>query len=131
MVILRYRLCEDGAEMASERELLGRIERAKAEVAKLGDLRPGKVSVQYNTCGTPNCRCKADPPERHGPYYQLNYTRGGRSRTESVRPEHLAQVEAEIVNYQKLQALFDRWIDASIELDRLRRGGKPRAQKSS
>jgi hypothetical protein len=117
--------------MASEKELLRRIERVKVEVAKLGDLRPGKVSVQYNTCGTPNCRCKADPPKRHGPYYQLNYTRGGRSRTEAVRPEHLAQVEAQTRNYQKLQMLLDRWIDAAIELDRLRRGARPPAKTSS
>lgn len=117
--------------MASEKELLGRIERVKVEVSELGDLRPGKVSVQYNTCGTPNCRCKADPPKRHGPYYQLNYTRGGRSRTEAVRPEHLAQVEAQITNYQKLKVLLDRWIDAAIELDRLRRGGIPPAKTPS
>ncbi|EQD28551.1 hypothetical protein B2A_14887, partial [mine drainage metagenome] len=104
--------------MASEQELLRRIERVKAEITKLGDLRPGKVSVQYNTCGTPNCRCKADPPQRHGPYYQLNYTRGGRSRTETVHREHLAQVEAQIRNYHKLRALLERWTDAAIELDR-------------
>ena len=117
--------------MASENELLWRIERVKAEIAKLGDLRPGKVSVQYNTCGTPNCRCKADPPKRHGPYYQLNYTRGGRSRTETVHPEHLAQVEAQTKNYQELQTLLDQWIDAAIELDRLRRSAKPPARTSS
>ncbi len=116
--------------MASEAALLRRIERAKAEIATLGDLRPGKVSVQYNTCGTPGCRCKADPPQRHGPYYQLNYTRGGRSRTETVRPEHLAQVEAQTSNYRKLQALIDHWIDAAIDLDRLRRGAKPPAKTS-
>jgi len=108
--------------MASEQALVRRIEGVKAQIAELGDLRPGKVSLQYNTCGTPNCRCKADPPQRHGPYYQLNYARGGKSRTEFVRPEHLAQVQAEIRNYLKLQALLDRWIDAAIELDRMRRG---------
>ena len=107
--------------MTSEKELMRRIERVKSEMAKLGDLRPGKVSVQYNTCGTPNCRCKADPPQRHGPYYQLNYTRGGRSRTETVQREHLAGVEAQTRNYQKLQGLLERWMDAAIELDRLRR----------
>ncbi len=107
--------------MTSEADIVRRIERAKKAVASLGDLRPGSLSEQYNTCGTPNCRCKADPPQRHGPYYQLNYTRHGRSRTETVHPEHLAQVRSEIRNYQKLQALLDEWIDAAIELDRLRR----------
>ncbi len=55
-------------EVVSEQALRQRIERVKAKIAELGDLRPGKVSVQYNTCGTPGCRCKADPPQRHGPY---------------------------------------------------------------
>jgi hypothetical protein len=117
--------------MASEADIARRIERIKAKVVSLGDLRPGTVSVQYNTCGTPNCRCKADPPEKHGPYYQLSYTRGGKSRTESVRPERLAQVRSEVHNYQLLQALIDQWIDASIELDKLRRTKKPSATPSA
>lgn len=111
--------------MVSEQALRQRIERVRAKIAELGDLRPGKVSVQYNTCGTPGCRCKANQPQRHGPYYQLNYSRGGRSRTETVHLGHLAQVEAEIANYLELQSLLAEWIDTAIELDRLRRGGRP------
>lgn len=81
--------------------------------------------MQYNVCGTPNCRCKADPPRKHGPYNQLSYTRNGKSRTESIRPEHLAQVRSQLRNYQKLRDLVEEWVEASIELDRLRRTGKP------
>jgi len=43
------------------------IERVKVKLAALGDLRPGSLSTQYNVCGTPGCRCKATPPEKHGP----------------------------------------------------------------
>lgn len=111
--------------MTSEAELTRRIQAAKGQLAALGDLRPGTLSEQYNVCGTPGCRCKADPPQKHGPYHQLSYTRNGRSRTEPVRPEDLATVEAQIHNYQQLRALVDDWVDASIALDRLRRTGKP------
>jgi hypothetical protein len=107
--------------VATETELRRRIKRIKTELAALGDLRPGALSEQYNVCRTPRCRCKADPPQRHGPYHQLSYSRGGRSRTENVRPEHLAAVEAQIANYRKLRDLIDEWIDTAIELDRLRR----------
>jgi hypothetical protein len=117
-------------EVADEQALRRRIERVKAKIAGLGDLRPGKVSVQYNTCGTEGCRCKADPPQRHGPYYQLNYSRGGRSHTETVRPEHLGEVEAEIATYRELQSLLAEWIDTSIELDRLRRARRAPATTS-
>jgi len=110
--------------MATEAELTRRIERIKAQLAALGALRPGTLSEQYNTCGTPACRCKADPPQRHGPYHQLSYSRRGRSHTENVRPEHLGAVRAELRNYQKLRDLIDDWVDTAIELDRLRRGHK-------
>lgn len=107
--------------MATEAELIRRIERVKTKPATLGDLRPGTLSQQYNTCASPGCRCKADPPERHGPYHQLSYSRGGRSRTENVRASDVASVRAQLRNYQRLRDLVDEWVDAAIELDRLRR----------
>lgn len=107
--------------MATEDELIRDIRRIKAALADLGDLRPGALSEQYNTCRTPRCRCKADPPQKHGPYHQLSYSRHGRSTTENIRPEHLATVTAQIANYHRLRQLIDEWIDTAIELDRLRR----------
>ena len=88
----------------------------KGELAELGDLRPGSLSEQYNVCGTPNCQCKADPPRKHGPYYQLSYTRKGKSTTRFVRPRDLATVKQQMKNYKRLRALTDRWVDLAIEL---------------
>ena len=64
--------------MATEAQLTDRIQRIKAALLALGDLRPGALSEQYNTCRTPGCRCKADPPQRHGPYHQLSYSHHGK-----------------------------------------------------
>jgi hypothetical protein len=55
------------------------IEKIKRDLVALGDLRPGSLSTQYNVCGTPRCRCKASPPEKHGPYYQISFARNGKS----------------------------------------------------
>lgn len=107
--------------MTTEAQLTDRIQHIKTELLALGDLRPGALSEQYNTCRTPGCRCKADPPERHGPYHQLSYSHRGRSRTENIRPEHLAAVTSQIANYRTLRQLVDAWIATAIELDRLRR----------
>jgi len=107
--------------MASEAELTDRIQGIKAALLTLGDLRPGALSEQYNTCRTPGCRCKADPPQRHGPYHQLSYSHHGKSRTENIRPEHITTVTTQIANYHTLRDLIDQWIDTGIELDRLRR----------
>jgi hypothetical protein len=98
-----------------------RIDAIKAALAALGPLRPGTLSRQYNVCGTPGCRCKDDPAQRHGPYHQLSYTWHGRSRSEFVRESELVRVQEQLRTYARLRELLDQWIDAAIELARLER----------
>jgi hypothetical protein len=100
--------------------LEARIETLKQAIVRLGDLRPGKLSQQYNVCGKADCRCKADPPQKHGPYYQLSFTRNGKSSTQFVRKEDLAVVRQQLRNYQRLRELIDRWITLGMELSRLK-----------
>jgi len=96
------------------------IERIKGELLELGALRPGSLSKQYNVCGNPNCKCKATPPKKHGPYYQLSSTRKGKSRSKFVRKEEVAGVRTQLKNYAKLRKLSERWIDLAEELSILR-----------
>ena len=96
------------------------IERIKRELGGLGDLRPGSLSEQYNVCGNPNCRCKEDPSKRHGPYYQISFTRNGRSRTKFVKRPHLADVKKQLKSYARLRSLVDRWVELSSDLCQLR-----------
>ncbi len=41
--------------VATEAQLTDRIQRIKAALIALGDLRPGALSEQYNTCRSPGC----------------------------------------------------------------------------
>ncbi len=102
------------------RALESQIKKIKGELEALGDLRPGSLSEQYNVCGNPNCRCKEDPPKKHGPYYQLSLTRKGKSQTKFVKKPHLTEVKRQLKNYARLRALIDRWIELSSELCQLR-----------
>ena len=106
----------DRKALALQRE----IERIKEDLAALGDLRPGSLSKQYNVCGKPGCRCKASPPEKHGPYYQVSYTRKGRSGSTFVRREQAVIVKQQLKNYAKMRQLVDRWIAVGAELSNLR-----------
>src|SRR5713101_1753317 len=119
----RYTACMSNAAV-----LHRRIEHTKAELTALGPLRPGTLSQQYNVCGTPGCRCKDDPPHKHGPYSQLSYTWRARSRSEFVREDEIGQVEEQLRNYARLRTLIDQWIDAAIELARLERQERRRRQ---
>ena len=110
--------------ISREKLLLRQIEKVKAQLAALGDLRPGSLSTQYNVCGTPGCRCKTTPPVKHGPYYQVSFTRKGKSGSKFVRKEDLAVVRRELKNYETMKTLFDRWIDLATELSNLRLASK-------
>ncbi len=106
------------------RSLEGQIAKIKSDLDRLSDLRPGSLSEQYNVCGNPNCRCKDDPPKKHGPYYQLSYTRKGKSTTRFVRKDEVVSTRKELENYAKLRELVDRWIDLATELSGLKVASK-------
>jgi hypothetical protein len=110
--------------ISREKLLLRQIEKVKGQLAALGDLRPGSLSTQYNVCGTPGCRCKATPPEKHGPYYQVSFTRKGKSSSKFVRKEDLNTVRRELKNYEVMKTLVDRWIEMATELSNLRLANK-------
>ena len=110
--------------ISREKLLPRQIAKVKAQLTALGDLRPGSLSTQWNVCGTPGCRCKATPPEKHGPYYQVSFTRKGKSSSKFVRNEDLAAVRRELKNYEVMKMLMDRWIDLATELSNLRLANK-------
>jgi len=92
-----------------------RVEQIKAKLAKLGPMLPGSVSEQWNVCGTPGCRCK-DPhkPLKHGPYYQLSFTVGGRSSTLFIKKEDLSEVRRRLRRYRQFKALCTELVQANI-----------------
>lgn len=106
--------------MTEPRALEAKIATIKAALAALGDLRPGTLSQQYNVCGTPGCRCKASPPQKHGPYYQVSFTWQGKSQSQFVRRADVPVVRTQLRNYQRLRTLMDTWISAGLELSRVR-----------
>lgn len=104
-------------------QLEQQIEQIKQALAALGPMRPGSLSEQYNVCGTPGCRCK-DPkkPEKHGPYYHLNYTWRGKARTEFVKADAVAAVREQLESYKRFRVLCTEWVDAALELAKVQRG---------
>jgi hypothetical protein len=58
---------------------------------------------------------------KHGPYYQISYTRKGRSKTEFVKSEDVKEVKLQLINYQLFKKLIDEWVEVSLEIARLRK----------
>ena len=86
--------------------MIGAIQR---RLSKLGPLRPGSLSQQYQ-----------DPKNKKGPYYQLSYTFQMKSRTEYVSAKSVPQIRRELTEYQRYKKLNQEWIELSIEQSRLK-----------
>lgn len=85
-----------------------RIERIKAELTAIGDMRPGSLTKQYK-----------DRDSQRGPYYQLSYTLDRQSRTEYIRRGSLADIRRRISNYKRFKKLCAEWVALGIEHSRL------------
>lgn len=93
-----------------------RIKKIKKEISLIEDMRPGKLSKQFNICGNPTCKCKdIKNPKKHGPYFNLSYTFEGKSKTQFIRPEFAKEIEKENNKYRKFKDLVQLWISLSIE----------------
>jgi hypothetical protein len=90
-------------------QIHNRIEQIKTELVAIDEMRPGSVSKQFK-----------EPDLERGAYYQLNYSQGGRSRTEYVAPAFLRDVRRQISNYKRFKELTAEWIELSIEQSRLK-----------
>lgn len=107
-----------------------KIQSLKEQLAALGPLRPGSLSRQYHVCRKPGCRCQ-DPrkPQRHGPYYHLDYVHHGKKTTRFIRTTQLPEVRRQLANFKKLRRLVDQWVTLSLEQSEILRQqvGQPTA----
>ena len=98
-----------------------KINKIKKEISGIGELRPGSLSKQFNVCGKPKCKCKLPKnPQKHGPYYQISYTRKGKSTSTFVKPEAVKDIKKQLQNYKKLMQLVNQWIDLAIEQSKIK-----------
>ena len=96
-----------------------RIEELTGKITGLGPMLPGSISEQWNVCGTPGCRCKdPDKPAKHGPYYQLSFTAGGKSSTMFVKKKDLPEARRRLTRYQQFKTLSTELVQAHIAFTR-------------
>lgn len=96
-----------------------KVDRLNRKLAGLGPMLPGSISEQWNVCGTPGCRCKdAKNPAKHGPYYQLSFTVGGKSSSMFIKKEDLPEARRRLKRYQQFKALCRELMQAYVALAR-------------
>jgi len=75
------------------------------ELAGIGFIIPGSLVERRTSCGKPGCRCQADPPQRHGPYWQWSRAIAGKTLS-----RRLTDAEAD---------LYRDWIDNRHRLEQI------------
>ena len=93
--------------MASRLEAYETKYRALAiELAEIGFISPGSLVVRETSCGKPGCRCQADPPQRHGPYYQWSRAVNGKTLSRRLNPAQADLYRSWIANRKHLEAII-------------------------
>jgi hypothetical protein len=85
-----------------------------AELAGLGLALPGTLMQRRVRCGWAGCRCHADPPELHGPYWQWTRKRAGRTVSRLVPDDQVANYRQWIDNHRRLRELIAELEDLTL-----------------
>ena len=78
-----------------------------AQIAEIGFIRSGSVAARFNYCGKANCRCHADPPQPHGPYWQWTAKVGGKTVNRRLSVREAEFYKEWIGNDRRLRALIE------------------------
>lgn len=82
------------------------VHRLVAQIAGIDAALPGSLVIRSVRCGKAVCRCKADPPQLHGPYIQWTRKVDGRTRTRLLTKEQLARYQPWFDNARRLRELL-------------------------
>jgi hypothetical protein len=103
-----------------------RLTKLLDELAGLGFCLPGSISTRQMRCGNPRCRCKADPPQLHGPYTYWTRTVGGRTIAQLLSAEQLKHYQPWIENHRRLRQLVKEIETLAVQTIQQAEGWKPK-----
>jgi hypothetical protein len=99
-----------------ERAELDELAAALAALARAGLALPGTLLERRTRCGKPNCRCRADPPRLHGPYWQWTRKRHGKTVTVNLTPGQAARYQPCFDTARDLRATIARIEELSLRI---------------
>ena len=85
-----------------------RYRRLAQRLAQVDFIAKGSVTQRHLPCGKSTCRCHADPPQLHGPYWQWSTAVEGRTVTRSLTEEQARLYQEWIGNRKQLEAILEK-----------------------
>ena len=93
---------------AAARREATRIADELAAIARTGEVLPGSIVTRRTHCGKAGCRCMADPPEPHGPYYQWTRKVAAKTVGRWLSADQASEYESFVENHRRLKELIGR-----------------------
>lgn len=84
------------------------IAKELAAIARSGQVLPGSITSRATHCGRPGCKCMADPPRPHGPYWQWTRKVAAKTVGRWISAEQAAGYQAWVDNDRRLRELTSR-----------------------
>lgn len=110
--------------MGRKPESIATLEERRSDLAKqigrLGDLRRGSLVERYIPCGKPGCHCTQPGSRGHGPCYSLTCKVEGRTKTEYIPKQQVAQVREQLENRRRFAEICKQFLEVNEQLCRLR-----------
>ena len=87
-----------------------------ARLADVAFALPGTLADRMTRCGYPGCRCRADPPQLHGPYHQWTRKKNGKTATRILSDDQLADYGPWFDNHRRLRELITELEELSLAI---------------
>lgn len=102
--------------MKVDRTRASRQQRIAKQLSVIGFALPGSLTLRAYPCGKANCRCKADPPQLHGPYAFWTRKINGKTATRMLTEDEVAEYQPLFDNARKLRDLISELQELTLEL---------------
>ncbi len=88
-----------------------------AQLAAVGEMRPGSLVARYRRCGKPACHCARPGDPGHGPCWSLTRARAGTTVTRVVPAgPAVDQTRQQLVEYRRFRALVHELLEVNVRL---------------
>jgi hypothetical protein len=85
-----------------------RYRQLAAQLAEIGMISAGTLTRRYTRCTSPGCKCRAEPPQPHGPYWQWTRKIDGKTVTRRLTPDQAKLYREWINNDRRLRRIIDQ-----------------------
>ena len=100
------------------------------QIASVGQMRAGSLTVRFRRCGTAGCHCAQPGDPGHGPVLSLTRQQDGKTVTRIIPAPAEAETRARIAEHRRFRELSKALVEVSTALceTRLAAGCEPTAE---